>query len=269
GVDPSSLMRAATQLLKSGQIQTGGSTITMQVAKNFFLSSERSFSRKINEILLALQIERQLSKNEILELYVNKIYLGNRAYGIEAAAQIYFGKSIRDLSLAQMAMIAGLPKAPSRYNPLANPERSRERRNWILGRMLRLGHIDDAQYEQAIAEPVDARYHIASPELAAPYVAEMARAEMVGRYGSDAYTAGYRVTTTTPSHLQDQANRALREGLMEYDRRHGYRGPEARLPGMTRDAWLAELAKVHGLGGLEPAVVTQVEQSGVLVLTRD
>ena len=125
GVDPASLMRAAAQLLKSGHIQTGGSTITMQVAKNFFLTSERSFSRKINEILLALQIERQLSKNEILELYVNKIYLGNRAYGIEAAAQIYFGKSIRDLSLAQMAMIAGLPKAPSRYNPLANPERSR------------------------------------------------------------------------------------------------------------------------------------------------
>jgi penicillin-binding protein 1A len=128
-------MRAATQILKSGHIQTGGSTITMQVAKNFFLSSEKSFSRKINEILLALQIERELSKDEILELYVNKIYLGHRAYGIEAAAQVYYGKSINELSLAQLAMIAGLPKAPSRYNPLTNPTRAKERRDWILGRM--------------------------------------------------------------------------------------------------------------------------------------
>ena len=144
GVDVTSLLRAATQILKSGQIQSGGSTITMQVAKNFFLTSERSFSRKINEILLALQIERELSKNEILELYVNKIYLGNRAYGIEAAAQVYYGKSIRELSLSQMAMIAGLPKAPSRFNPLINPARSKERRDWILGRMQMLGKIDPA-----------------------------------------------------------------------------------------------------------------------------
>ena len=144
GVDVKSLMRAAAQLLKSGHIQTGGSTITMQVAKNFFLTNERSFSRKINEILLALQIERELSKNEILELYVNKIYLGNRAYGVEAAAQVYYGKSIRDLSLAQLAMIAGLPKAPSRYNPLVNPQRSMERRDWILGRMYKRGAIDKA-----------------------------------------------------------------------------------------------------------------------------
>ena len=269
GVDPSSLMRAATQLLKSGQIQTGGSTITMQVAKNFFLTSERSFSRKINEILLALQIERELSKDEILELYVNKIYLGNRAYGIEAAAQIYFGKSISDLSLAEMAMIAGLPKAPSRFNPLSNPQRSKERRDWILGRMLHLGHIDQARYEDAIAEEVNARYHVATPELAAPYIAEMARAEMVGRFGSGAYTAGYRVTTTVPSDLQAFANKALRQGLMDYDRRHGFRGPETRLPGMTRDAWLSELAKMRSLGGLEPAVVSQVEQSGAMVLTRN
>jgi penicillin-binding protein 1A len=268
GVDPSSLMRAATQLLKSGQIQTGGSTITMQVAKNFFLTSERSFSRKINEILLALQIERELSKDEILELYVNKIYLGNRAYGIEAAAQIYFGKPIRELSLAQLAMIAGLPKAPSRFNPLVNPERSKERRDWILGRMLHLGHINQARYEEAIAEKVEAHYHMATPELAAPYIAEMARAEMVGRYGSDAYTEGFRVTTTVPSDLQEHANRALRNGLMEYDRRHGYRGPESRLPGMTREAWQAELSRMKSLAGLEPAIVTQVEASGALVLTK-
>src|SRR5690606_35874696 len=177
GVDVTSLMRAATQLLKSGQIQSGGSTITMQVAKNFFLTSERSFSRKATEILLALQIERELSKDEILELYVNKIYLGHRAYGIEAAAQVYYGKSIRDLNLAQMAMIAGLPKAPSRYNPLVNPTRAKERRDWILGRLYRLGRIDQTSYEEALAEEVDARYHVPTPELSAPYIAEMARAE--------------------------------------------------------------------------------------------
>lgn len=268
GVDLTSLVRAATQLLKSGHIQSGGSTITMQVAKNYFLTSERSFSRKINEILLALQIERELSKDEILELYVNKIYLGNRAYGIEAAAQVYYGKSIRDVSLAQMAMIAGLPKAPSRFNPLVNPVRSKERRDWILGRMLKLGRIDQARYDQAIAEPIDASYHVPTPEVNAPYVAEMARAEMVGRFGSEAYTEGFRVTTTVPSDLQEAANNALRGGLMEYDQRHGYRGPESRFPGMTRESWTQELAKQRTIGGLEPAIVTQVEKSGLLVLTR-
>ena len=169
GVDVKSLMRAAAQLLKSGQIQTGGSTITMQVAKNFFLSNERSFSRKINEILLALQIERTLSKNEILELYVNKIYLGNRAYGIEAAAQVYYGKSIRDLSLGQLAMIAGLPKAPSRYNPVANPQRAKIRRDWILSRMRELGKTDQRAYQAAHAEPADAHQRAAAaPEPEAP-----------------------------------------------------------------------------------------------------
>ncbi|TWC41426.1 penicillin-binding protein 1A [Pseudomonas sp. SJZ079] len=268
GVDLSSLLRAATQILKSGQIQSGGSTITMQVAKNFFLTSERSFSRKINEILLALQIERELSKNEILELYVNKIYLGNRAYGIEAAAQVYYGKSIRELSLSQMAMIAGLPKAPSRFNPLINPTRSKERRDWILGRMHLLGRIDQQRYEEALAEPINASYHVPTPEIVAPYVAEMARAEMVGRYGSDAYTEGFNVTTTVPSDLQEAANTAVREGLISYDQRHGYRGPESRLPGMTKETWLAELAKKTSSSELEPAIVSQVEKSGILVLTR-
>jgi penicillin-binding protein 1A len=225
GVDPSSLVRAATQLVKSGHIQSGGSTITMQVAKNFFLTSERSFSRKATEILLALQIERQLTKDEILELYVNKIYLGNRAYGIEAASQVYYGKSIRDASLAQMAMIAGLPKAPSRFNPLANPARSKERRDWILGRMYKLGKISQSAYESAVAEPLNASYHVPTPEVNAPYIAEMARAEMVGRYGSEAYTEGFRVTTTVPSDLQEIANNAVHEGLITYDQRHGYRGP--------------------------------------------
>ncbi|WP_372840256.1 penicillin-binding protein 1A [Pseudomonas protegens] len=269
GVDPSSLMRAATQLVKSGHIQSGGSTITMQVAKNFFLSSERSFSRKTTEILLALQIERQLTKDEILELYVNKIYLGNRAYGIEAAAQVYYGKSIRDVSLAQMAMIAGLPKAPSRFNPLANPARSKERRDWILGRMYKLGKITEAAYTEAINEPLNASYHVPTPEVNAPYIAEMARAEMVGRYGSDAYTEGFRVTTTVPSDLQEMANTAVQEGLMTYDQRHGYRGPESRLPGKTHAAWATELTKQRTISSLEPAIVTQVEKNGIQVLTRN
>lgn len=269
GVDVKSLMRAAAQLLKTGHIQTGGSTITMQVAKNYFLTNERSFSRKINEILLALQIERSLTKDEILELYVNKIYLGNRAYGVEAAAQVYYGKSIKDLSLAQMAMIAGLPKAPSRYNPLANAARSLERRNWILERMLKLGFIDQQRYQAAIQEPVGASYHVQTPELTAPYIAEMARAELVGRFGGDAYTEGYRVYTTVRSDLQEDANTALREGLQDYDQRHGYRGPETRLPGKTRDAWRQAIAQQRPLGGLEPAIVTQVEKSGAMVMTRD
>ncbi len=267
GVEVSSLMRAATQLLKTGQIQTGGSTITMQVAKNYFLTSERSFSRKINEILLALQIERELSKNEILELYVNKIYLGNRAYGIEAAAQVYYGKTIGELTLAQMAMIAGLPKAPSAFNPLANPARSKERRDWILGRMHRLGSIDQARYEQALAEPVDATYHGASPELDAPYIAEMARAEMVGRYGSAAYTDGFRVYTTASSTRQVAANEALAAGLVEYDRRHGYRGPEAHLK--DQDTWREELDKFRNQSGLLPAVVTQTGAEQITVMLRD
>ena len=269
GVDVSSLMRAATQLLKTGHIQTGGSTITMQVAKNYFLTSERSFSRKINEILLALQIERELSKDEILELYVNKIYLGNRSYGIEAAAHVYYGKSISELSLAQMAMIAGLPKAPSAFNPLANPERAKERRDWILGRMYRLGKIDEARYQQALAETVDASYHGASPELDAPYIAEMARAEMVGRFGSAAYTDGFRVYTTTTSARQIAANQALTEGLIEYDQRHGYRGPEGRLAGTDREEWLKQLGNYRGQSGLLPAVVSAVGQDSIMALLRD
>jgi penicillin-binding protein 1A len=269
GVDITGLMRAATQLLKSGQIQTGGSTITMQVAKNYFLTSERSFSRKINEILLALQIERELSKNEILELYVNNIYLGTRPYGIEAASQVYYGKPIAELSIAQLAMIAGLPKAPSAFNPLVNPSRSKERRDWILGRMYRLGSLDEPGYRQALAEPETARYHGAAPELDASYIAEMARAEMVGRFGSAAYTDGFRVYTTISSERQIAANAALNRGLIEYDQRHGYRGPEASLADLPRDNWMQELRKYTSLGGLQPAVVTQVENSGILVLTRD
>ncbi len=264
GVDPGSLLRAAAQIVKSGRIQTGGSTITMQVAKNYFLSSERSFSRKANEILLALQIERELTKDEILELYINKIYLGNRAYGIEAASQVYYGKSIGEISLAEMAMIAGLPKAPSRFNPIANPDRSMERRNWILGRMFKLGRISEEEYKQAVAEPLTARLHITAPDLSAPYIAEMARAEMVGRFGGQAYTDGYSVTTTVPSDLQTQASQAVQDGLVAYDQRHGYRKPE--LSALPESQWQETLAKTRTITQFLPAIVTQVSAEGIRVL---
>ena len=264
GVDPGSLLRAAAQILKTGRIQTGGSTITMQVAKNFFLSSERSFSRKANEILLALQIERELTKDEILELYINKIYLGNRAYGIEAASQVYYGKSIREISLAEMAMIAGLPKAPSRFNPIVNPTRSMERRNWILGRMFKLGRISEQDYKEAVAEPLSARLHIAAPDIYAPYIAEMARAEMVGKFGGQAYTDGYTVTTTVPSDLQMEANQAVQTGLVTYDQRHGYRKPEHSA--IAQDQWTQALAKARTITQFLPAIVTQVDSDGITVL---
>src|SRR5690554_2357455 len=224
GVDIKGLARAAIELVSTGSIQSGGSTITMQVAKNYFLSRDRTFIRKFNEILLALQIERELSKDRILELYLNKIYLGNRAYGIAAAAQVYYNKPVAELSLAQMAMLAGLPKAPSAYNPLANPDRAKVRRNWILGRMAELGYISAAERDEALAEPLSARYNTTPTEVNADYVAEMARAELVARYGEAAYTDGYRVTLTVHSENQDAATRALQQGLEAYDHRHGYRG---------------------------------------------
>ncbi|WP_150305305.1 penicillin-binding protein 1A [Pseudomonas saliphila] len=269
GVDPAGLLRAAGELARTGEIQTGGSTITMQVAKNYFLSSERVFSRKLNEIFLALQIERSLSKEEIFELYVNKIYLGNRAYGIEAAAHIYYGKPIAELPLADMAMIAGLPKAPSRYNPVADPERAIGRRDWILQRMLSLGYIDQAAYDEAIATPNNARNHGANPQLEAPYVAEMARLEMIQRYGDEAYTDGFHVITTIDSQLQELANQSLRDGLEEYDRRHGYRGPEARHAEVDSAQWPSLLAEHASIGGLEPALVTEVTDDHVQIQLRD
>jgi penicillin-binding protein 1A len=262
GVDVKSLMRAASQLLASGHIQTGGSTITMQVAKNYFLTQERTFSRKFHEILLALQIERELGKDEILELYVNKIFLGNRAYGVEAAAQVYYGKSIDELSLSQWAMIAGLPKAPSANNPIARPERAVQRRNWILGRMLSLRYIDRMQYDAAIAEPLAASYHGSVLGLEANHAAEMARQEMLQRFGLKAYTDGYVAYTTLDSKLQRTANRAVIEGLLAYDQRHGYRGPELRLKPLVdndKTLWLRKLQTLGSIGGLQAAAVESVD----------
>jgi len=235
GVDIRGLARAFTELLRYREIRSGGSTITMQVARNFFLDREQKFLRKFNEIVLSLEIESVLSKEQIFELYMNKIFLGHRAYGAEAAAHVYYGKSIRDLDLPQWAMIAGLPKAPSAYNPITNPERALNRRNWILRRMHKIGAIDREQYNIARATPVDARYHGPAQELEASYLAEMVRREMVERFGADnAYTSGLRVYTTLEAPRQAAAVRALRAGLHEYDERHGWRGAEA-----TRD--LSEL----------------------------
>ena len=236
GVDIRGLARAALELASTGQIQSGGSTITMQVAKNYFLSRDRTFIRKFNEILLALQIERELDKNTIFELYLNKIYLGNRAYGIAAASQVYYNKPVSELTLAQMAMLAGLPKAPSAFNPLANPSRALTRRNWILGRMKELEMISQDDYEQAVNAELTATYNATETEVDADYVAEMARSEMVRRFGDNAYTDGYSVTLTVDSEKQQTATDALRQGMEAYDRRHGFRGAVGTIDTKSLDA---------------------------------
>jgi penicillin-binding protein 1A len=271
GVDFQGLLRAAVELVRTGKKRQGGSTITMQVARNFFLSSEKTYLRKLTEILLSYKIEGSLSKEEILELYLNKIYLGQRAYGVEAAAQVYYGMSIADLSVARMAMIAALPKAPSRINPVSNPEAALERRNYILGRMHQLGYLDTAAYEAAVAEPDGARVHRVQAEANAAYVAEMVRHEMVERYGVSAYTSGYEVVTTIDVPRQAAATRALRKDLLDYSKRHGYRGAEASLnltdiPAEKRVELLQDYVPV---GGLEPALVTRVNEKSIEVLLKN
>lgn len=264
GVDLKGLLRAASQLITTGRIQSGGSTITMQVARNFFLNSKQSFTRKFNEILLSFRIEEEISKDEILTLYANKIYLGNRSYGIAAAAGVYYGKPISELSLAQLAMIAGLPKAPSAYNPLANPERALIRRDWILGRMLKLGYIDEADYQPALAEGVTASYHGYAVSLEAEYAADMARREALDRVGPDVYSEGYRVYTTIDGSLQESAVKAVRTGIYEYDRRHGYRGPEQS--GIAAGAWEQTLTDTQAIGPLTPAIVSAVDETSLTLL---
>jgi len=266
GVDYQGILRAAIHLVLTGRRTQGGSTITMQVARNFFLSREKTYLRKLNEIFLALKIEHELTKQEILELYLNKIYLGNRAYGIGAAAQVYYGKQIQDLDISQMAMIAGLPKAPSRYNPLANSRRAMERRNYVLRRMHELHFITDEQYQHALAERDTSSYHGQSVEVEAPYIAEMVRAAMVQRYGNDAYTQGYRVYTTVDAKRQAAANKSLRDALVAYDMRHGYRGPERHVDPLVDAApaaWDDLLGQIHTVGGLKPAMVVQVDDQSV------
>lgn len=250
GVSIKGLARAAFELIKTGQKRQGGSTITMQLARNFFLSDKKTYTRKIRELFLALKIEKALTKDQILELYLNKIYLGNRAYGVGAAAHVYYGKNVHDLTVAQMAMIAGLPKAPSAYNPIANPQRALERRAYVLTRMRDLGFIDATQFAQAMQAPVTASLHGANVEVPAPYVAEMVRQDMYQRYGDRAYTDGFKVYTTINAGDQVDAVAALRHDLMAYTERHGYRGPEAKVKLATAvlDQWRAGVTKSPAAG---------------------
>jgi len=260
GVDYLGLLRAVFYLVRTGEKGQGGSTITMQVARNFFLSREKTYLRKINEIMLAFKIEDKLSKRDILSLYLNKIYLGNRAYGVGAAAQVYYGLDVGQLNVAQLAMIAGLPKAPSRYNPIINPTRALTRRNYVLGRMFSLEYITEDEYNEAIKMVDDARLHGLSKEVTAPYVAEMVRAEMVERFGEVTYSEGYNVVTSIDSGLQLTANKAQRNALLAYDRRHGYRGPLSRQlldDDSGEEQWMNLLRQHREINGLLPALVLE------------
>ena len=249
----------------------GGSTITQQVARNFFLSNEYSYFRKFKEMLLALKMERELSKDEILGLYLNKIFFGNRAYGIAAAADFYYGKKLEELSLAESATLAGIPKFPSSGNPLSNPERSMIRRNYILQRMAEEGFITEAEMRAAQAEPNTAKAHEQVTELHAPYLAEMVRIEMVRRYGDKATDSGFKVTTTVSSKDQLAAQSAIRNGLMQYDRRHGWRGAEATIDmtGKSEAELLKALRQRPRIGGLPAALMLSVSGNSAKALLDD
>ncbi len=270
GVDYQGILRAAALLITTGKKAQGGSTITMQVARNFFLSSEKTFLRKFNEILLALKIEQFLSKNEILELYLNKIYLGNRAYGVGAAAKVYYGQNIDKLNLAQYAMIAGLPKAPSKFNPIVNPKRALLRRNYVLRRMFELNFISAQTYQNTTQEPVTALVHQQNIEINAPHAAEMVRKKMIAQYGSKAYTKGFNVYTSIDSRLQMAANDSLRNALINYELRHGYRGAEGHIDELEAsepDEWLDALKNIRKVPLLPAGIVIETgEQSAAVYL---
>ena len=276
GINLLSLARAVSELIATGSKQSGGSTLTMQVARNYFLTLDQTFIRKFTEILLALEIERRLSKEQILELYVNRVFLGHRSYGFETAAQTYYGRSLNELTLAEHAMLAGVPQAPSRNNPLSNPERSEIRRNWILGRMLGLEMISREAHQEAIAAVDTASFNGLKVEIDADYVAEMARQFAVDRLGSAAYTDGYVVHTTVSGPLQEAAQQAVIDGLKTYDWRHGWRGPERQYPPEeeeTEDSlnkrWQKALAAMPVIAGLKPAIVTSLDDDGATLLLRD
>jgi penicillin-binding protein 1A len=272
GVDWQGILRAAVANLKAGGIRQGASTITMQVSRDMFLTPRRDMKRKMSEIYISLLMEAEFSKEEIFSLYVNKIFLGQRAYGVGAAAEVYFGKPLDQLSIAEMATLAGIPTAPSTVNPVANPEAAKVRRAHVLGRMLDLNYISQAEFNQAKASPMESRLHGASIEVDAPYVAEMVRNDMQSKYGDDVYTAGYKVFTTIDSRLQAAATVALRTGLMEYDRRHGYRGATAKVD-LTRNTTAAELdgqlEEFPVIGGLRPAIVEKVEARSAKIYVKD
>ena len=226
GIDFKGLIRAAlSNFSSSGGSKQGASTITMQVARNFYLTRDQTYSRKIKEIFLAIRLEQVLSKEEILSLYLNKIFLGHRAYGFAAAAEVYYGKPLNSLSTAQIAMLSGLPKAPSTFNPIRNADRALIRRNYVLGRLNELNFITEENYQAAISEPITAKKHQLKTDLSAPHIAEMVRAKLIEQFGSDVYWQGFDVTTTIKAKKQQAAQQALRKGLEAYDRRHGFRGP--------------------------------------------
>jgi penicillin-binding protein 1A len=278
GVDFVGILRAGVEDLARGGAAQGASTITMQVARNFFLSSEKTYTRKVYEMLLAYKIESALSKDQILELYMNQIYLGQRAYGFAAASRVYFGKDLKDITVAQAAMLAGLPKAPSAYNPIVNPKRARIRQQYILKRMFDLRYITQAQYDEAVHEPIHTRTAGTEYSVHAEYIAEMVRQIMYAQYREEAYTRGLTVTTTIDSGDQDAAYDAVRKGIMDYERRHGYRGPEAfiDLPPVSdgdtsdRDQAIDEALNSHPDNGeLLAAVVTSVAPKAVEAETSD
>ena len=270
GIDTLGMARAAIMNLTSGGKKQGASTITQQVARNFFLSSEKTYTRKLYEVLLSFKIEHNLSKDQILELYVNQIFLGQRAYGFSAAAQIYFGKPLKDLTPAEAAMLAGLPKAPSTFNPVVNPKRAKLRQQYVLRRMREMGALDDKQHEAAIKQPLVIKRDASEFSAHAEYVAEMARQITAERYPEDVYTRGLRVYTTITKADQLAAYASLRRGVFDYDRRHGYRGAESFVDmkevTSDQDETLDELlADISGSEDLSPAIVLEASTKQVKV----
>lgn len=263
GIDTMGVLRAALANLTSGGAKEGASTITMQVARNFFLSSEKTLKRKISEALLAIKIEHNLSKDQILELYINQIYLGQRAYGFAAAAQVYYGKPLNKLNTAEFAMLAGLPKAPSRYNPYVNLKRATLRQQYVLRRMNEIHFISDAQYKSALAQPLRLRQSRQSHDLSADYVAEIIRQMMYARYQDDIYKSGLKVYTTIRKSSQEAANDAVLQGILDYDRRHEYRGPEGKIEldsanGQSLETFLDDaMSEIDEFHTLMPAVVLE------------
>jgi penicillin-binding protein 1A len=272
GVDWQGILRAAVANLKAGGIRQGASTITMQVSRDMFLTPRRDIKRKMSEIYISLLMEAEFTKEEIFSLYVNKIFLGQRSYGVGAAAEVYFGKTLDQLSLAETATLAGIPTAPSMVNPVASAEAAKIRRAHVLGRMLELGYITQAEYEQAKTSPMESRLHGASIEVDAPYLAEMVRNDMQNKYGDAVYTAGYKVYTTLDSRLQAAGTVGLRTGLLEYDRRHGFRGASAKIDLSkisTPAQFDAQLDEFPIIGGLKPAIVEKVEGKTAKIYVKD
>jgi penicillin-binding protein 1A len=279
GVDPVTLLNASYQLvLNKGSISSGGSTITMQLVKNISGSNEIRFLRKFKEILLAIKLERELTKTQILELYLNIIPFGKHAFGIQAAANVYYGKDISELNLPQIAMLAGIPKAPEKGNPINDPERAVTRRNLVLRRMLEQESITFEQYQTAVESPITAAVHGRPVELSAPYVSEMVRKQLLANYGPKAYSAGYTVQTSLDSKMQAGAQRSLQANLDKYDRRHGYRGPEKKKIDGTDEYlvapeygfpsnWIRTLENTPVVGNQHPALVTAVSEDSLMVLT--